>query len=265
MRNIIFWSSASGKSGTSNNMLAVSTMTAVLYSLKTLLVQYDKKSSPLSMAFEGGKNINALNEEFSFYNRKGLDEIWDKSKIKKIEKDIISDNTVNVRHTNLFYMPSSKKQEELFDERFVKMLLEGMKDFESINFIDCANGKSKLTETLFCNTDIIVVNIFQGMEYLDEIMEDWRIREKAIFIVGRYDGNSKDNLTKIRHKYNISKDSIGVIPYNIHFHDAIKDGKLVPFITRGIFSKKTDADYDFIMELYHTTNMILRKAGYEGI
>ncbi len=55
MRNIIFWSSASGKSGTSNNMLAVSTMTAVLYSLKTLLVQFDKKSSPLSMAFEGGK------------------------------------------------------------------------------------------------------------------------------------------------------------------------------------------------------------------
>lgn len=265
MRNITFWSSASGKSGTSNNMLAVSTMASVLYSLKTLLVQLDKKSSPLSLAFEGGRNINALNEEFSFYNRKGLDEIWDKSKIKKIEKEIISDNTVNVRHTNLFYMPSSQKQEEVFDERFIKMLLEGIKDFESVNFIDCANGKNELTEPLFRDTDIIAVNLFQGMDCLDEIMEDWKIREKALFIVGRYDENSKDSVSKIRHKYNISKDSIGVVPYNIHFHDAVNDGKLVQFITRGIFSKKTDADYGFIMELYHTTNMILRKAGYEGI
>ena len=79
------------------------------------------------------------------------------------------------------------------------------------------------------------------------------------------DNDSKDNIHNIRRKYNISKDAIGVVPYNIHFHDAMNNGKLVQFITRGIFSRKTDVDYDFIMELYHTTNMILRKAGYEGI
>ena len=246
-------------------MLAISTMASVLYSLKTLLVQFDKRSRPLSLAFESGKNINALNEEFSFYNKKGLDEVRDKAKIKKIEKDVIADNTVNVRHTNLYYMPSSKKPEDEFDESFLQMLLDGMRAFESINFIDCCNGKNKMIDALSQNTDIIVVNLFQGMDCLDEIMEDWNIREKALFVVGRYDSHSRDNLYNIRRKYNISKDSIGVIPYNIHFHDALNDGRLVQFITKGIFSKKTDVDYDFIMELYHTTNMILRKAGYEGI
>lgn len=185
-------------------MLAISTMASVLYSLKTLLVQFDRESNPLSQAFEGGKNTNALNEEFSFYNKKGLDEIWDKSKIKKIEKDIISDNTVNVRHTNLYYMPSSKKVEKEFDERFIRMLLEGMKDFESINFIDCVNGRNEIMNTLLRDTDIIVVNIFQGMDCLDEIMEDHLIREKALFVVGRYDGSSQDNLPNIRRRYNIS-------------------------------------------------------------
>lgn len=246
-------------------MLAISTMASVLYSLKTLLVQFDKRSKPLSLAFEGGKNINALNEEFSFYNKKGLDEVWDKAKIKKIEKDVIADNTVNVKHTNLYYMPSSKKTEEEFDENFLQMLLEGIREFESINFIDCCNGKNKMIDTLSKNTDIIVVNLFQGMDCIDELMENWDIREKALFVVGRYDCHSRDNLYNIRRKYNISKDSIGVIPYNIHFHDALNDGRLVQFITKGIFSKKTDVDYDFIMELYNTTNMILRKAGYEGI
>lgn len=250
-------------------MLAISTMASVLYSLKTLLIQFDRESNPLNQAFETGKNRNALNEEFSFYNKKGLDEVWDKSKLKKIGKSVIADNTVNVKHTNLYYMPPSRKTEgELkteFDERFVKMLLEEMSALESVNFIDCMNGKNEIMNTLFQDTDIIVVNLFQGMDCLDEIMEDRNVREKALFVVGRYDNDSKDNIHNIRRKYNISKDAIGVVPYNIHFHDAMNNGKLVQFITRGIFSRKTDVDYDFIMELYHTTNMILRKAGYEGI
>lgn len=232
-------------------------------------MQFDRESTPLTQAFEGGKHTNTLNEEFSFYNKKGLDEVLEKAKVKKIGKNVISDNTVNVRHTNLYYMPPSAKTgfelETAVDSDFVKVFFEGMGSFESLNFIDCVNGKSAIGEILLDSSDIIVVNLFQGMDCLDEILEDSRIREKALFVVGRYDQNSRDSVQNIRRKYNIAKDSIGVIPYNIHFHDAVSEGKLVQFITRGIFSKKTDVDYDFIMEVYHTTNMILRKAGYEGI
>lgn len=269
MKNITFWSNASGKSGTSGNMLAVSTMTTVLYSLKTLLVQLDKESNPLTLAFESGKNNNLLNEEFSFYNRKGLDEVCDKSKIMPIGKSEIHDNSVNVKHTNLYYMPPSrKKQSELEKElssEFLEGFLQGMKGFESINFIDCMHGKSEVRDILFQNSDLIVVNLFQGMEYPEEILENPYIRGKALFVVGRYDANSRENIENIRRKYNIEKDCIGVVPYNIHFHDAINSGKLVPFITKGIFCKKGDVNYSFIMELFNTTNMILRRAGYEGL
>jgi hypothetical protein len=250
-------------------MLAVSTMASLLYSLKTLLVQFDGESYPLTQAFGGIRNQNALNEEFSFYNRKGLDEVWDKAQVCKIGKEEIDDNVVNVRHTNLYYMPPSRRsqteQKTEFNDAFLKMLLNGMESFESINFIDCMKGKHPLQERLFADCDIIVVNLFQGMDYLDEIMDNMDIRKKAVFVVGRYDKQSRDSLGNIRRKYNIAKDSIGVVPYNIHFHDAVHEGRLVPFITKGIFNKKTDEDYDFIMALYHTTNMILRKAGYEGL
>ena len=83
-------------------MIAVSTMAAVLYSLKTTLVQFDKESMPLNQAFEDEKHKNMLGEEFSFYNRKGLDEVLEKSRLEKVEKSVITNNLVNVKHTNLY-------------------------------------------------------------------------------------------------------------------------------------------------------------------
>ncbi len=269
MKNIMFWSNASGKSGTSGNMLAISTMSTVLYSLKTLLVQFDKDSNPLTRAFENGRKSNLLKEEFSFYNRKGLDEVCEKAKIMNIGREEILDNTVHVKHTNLYYMPPSRKsQEELcreLDGKFLKDLLQGMKAFESINFIDCMNGKNELSEQMFEDCDMIVVNLFQGMDYPEEILENPYIRGKSLFVIGRYDELSYDSLDNIRRKYNIDKECIGVVPYNIRFHDAMNSGKLIPFITKGIFTKKGETDYSFIIELFHTTNMILRRAGYEGL
>lgn len=269
MKNIVFWSSAQGKSGTSGNTLAVSTMSAVLYSIKTLLVQLDKNSRPITDAFESGRNPNALNEEFCFYNKKGLDELIDKSKMNLIGKEVLKDNTVHIKNTNLFYMPPSRKQstqlEEDLDRKILQNIVKGMKDFGAINFIDCMNGKNTVSELLLEKGDIIVVNMFQGMEYPEEILENPKLREKALFIVGRYDDNSRDNINNIKKKYNISSEYIGVIPYNIHFHDAINAGRIVPFMTRGIFAKKTDEDFEFINSVFNTTNMILRKAGYESI
>ena len=207
-------------------MIAVSTMAAVLYSLKTTLVQFDKESMPLNQAFEDEKHKNMLGEEFSFYNRKGLDEV------------------LNVKHTNLYYMPPSAKTdlelEESLDEHFIHMFFSGMKHFKSLNFIDGINGTGEISETLLRNSDLIVVNLYQGMDGIEEILENQLVREKGIFIVGRYDQHSRETLQNMRRKYNIAREAIGIIPYNIHFHDAVLD-------------------------LYHTTNMILRRAGYEGI
>lgn len=269
MKNITFWSSVSGRSGTSGNMLAVSTMSTVLYSLRTHLIPFNGEDRMLHQAFQSGRQENILNEEYHFYNRKGLDEMYDKSKIKKLGREEIEDNLVRVRHTNLYYLPGSKKdmeeQKALFDASFVKMLLSGMERMNSLNFMDCIHGRNEIQNRLFQNSDLIVVNLCQGMEGLDELMEEPVIREKAIFIIGRYDENSIENVANIRRKYNIPKECIGVIPYNIHFHDALCKGNLVPFISKGIFHKRGDMDYHFIMELFHTTNMILRKAGYEGI
>lgn len=104
---------------------------------------------------------------FLFYNRKGLDEVLEKSRLEKVEKSVITNNLVNVKHTNLYYMPPSAKTdlelEESLDEHFIHMFFSGMKHFKSLNFIDGINGTGEISETLLRNSDLIVVNLYQGM------------------------------------------------------------------------------------------------------
>ena len=64
--NIAFWSNVTGRGATSGNMLAVSTMASVLYSLKTVLVQTDRMSRQIDEVIEGRKTENVKNEEFQF-------------------------------------------------------------------------------------------------------------------------------------------------------------------------------------------------------
>ena len=80
--NIAFWSNVAGKSATSSNMLAVGTMTSLLYSLKVVLLQFDYCSKSIDSVLEGKRDGLILNDTFSYYNQKGIDDLFDK--VKKI-------------------------------------------------------------------------------------------------------------------------------------------------------------------------------------
>jgi hypothetical protein len=111
-------------------------------------------------------------------------------------------------------------------------------------------------------SDVIVVNLCQGINDIESIMMEEGLRRKMVFIVGKYDNESNENISVIRKKYNISKDDICAIPYNIRFHDALNEGRIVDFISKGLYVKRNDGNFDFINNVYKATNMILQKAGY---
>lgn len=267
--NIVFWSSLKGKGATSGNMLAVGTMSAILYSLKTVLVQTDKKSKAIEEVFEGKKTENMINDEFYFYSKKGIDEIIDRGKMNIINDEIISTNLINVKHTNLFFIPSSHEDEtnlSLEEQTSIyNVFMKELNGLGNINFWDISNGNSILSSEIAKNSDVLVINICQNSDYSKICINDEEVMKKAVFLVGRYDYASRENLYSICKKMGIKREKIGVIPYNIQFHDAINEGRLVPFIMKNIFSKKHDMNFEFINSLFKSTNLILKAAGVEGI
>ena len=112
------------------------------------------------------------------------------------------------------------------------------------------------------DADVVVVNISQGMN-IKELNIDKDILKKAVFIIGKYDEESEENVAIIRQKYGIDRKNIAVIPYNIHFHDAIHGGKIVSFLSKCMNPRGDSEDITFINNVFLATDMVLRKAGYD--
>ncbi len=264
--NIAFWSSVAGKSATSGNMLAVSTMTSLLYSLKVVLLQLDYNSKSIDSVLEGKKDDMVINDTFSYYNQKGVDDLFDKIKLDNICEEDIIDNLVSVKDTSMYYIPSSKQiclgLEERETGKNLEIIMSMLSSVGDINFIDNINGTKTLSKKILRHADVVVCNVHQGLNELSEILENEKLLKKTVFLVGRYDSASRDNISNIRKKYGVKKDQIAVIPYNIGYHDSIQEGKVVSFISKNIYSKRTDNNFDFISNLFNATNMILKKAGY---
>ncbi len=267
--NIVFWSNSSGRSATSGNMLAVSVMSSVFYSIKTLLLQMDRESRALDDVFEGRKEESLVNDEFSFYNKKGFDQVLENTRLSILNEAIIESNIINIKHTNIHYMPISKKSHEGIDEEekinIVSKIADQLNTMDKINFWDIENGNDNISKKMLQKADVVVVNRAQEIILNDKTIEDEEILKKSVFLIGRYDNTSKVNVNVIRKKYGISKENIATIPYSIGFHDAIYEGKVVPFLMKNIFSKKQDDNFEFINGVYNATNLVLRKAGIDGI
>lgn len=264
--NIVFWSKASGKGATSGNMLAVSIMSSLVYSVKGILVQLDYCSRSIDDVFNNRKQTNLIMEEYAYYNQKGIDELLDKNQIKEIDVSDVRENVIPVKNTNMSYLPTSRRIRSGINEKEIvsasKTLMNLLNQAGQYNFIDCINGDRPVSRSIIKSADVVVINICQGMN-IDDIVRDKALMKKAVFLVGRYDENSNDNVAGIRKRYGIDKDSIGVIPYNIGFHDSIEEGKVVPYLIKHISARRTDENFAFINSVFRSANMVLRKAGFD--
>lgn len=263
--NIAFWSMTSGRSATSCNMLAVSLMSTIAYSVKGTLVQVDQFSMALDDVFSERRQTNLLMEEYAYYSKKGFDRLVDKSQLEDIGVEDLIENVVPVKDTLINYLPVSKRTSIGLNNReyvnSTKKILEILNSMEQLNFIDCINGDTPVSRAVLRNADVVVVNLCQGMN-LRNLDLDKDMLKKIVFLVGKYDEESNENVAQIRQKYGIDRNDIAVIPYNIQFHDAIHEGKLVSYISKSMNARMANENLSFINNVYLATNMILRKAGY---
>lgn len=265
--NIAFWSMTSGRGATSGNMLAVSVMSSLAYSIQETLVQIDQHSRSVDDVFGERRQTNLLMEEYSYYSKKGLDSLIDKCQLDELSLKDLDENIVPVKDTFISYIPVSKRTTIGINNReltyFSKKIFEVLNQSNQLNFIDCINGETPVSKTILREADVVVINLSQGMT-LSSLNIDKEILKKSVFLIGKYDENSKENISHISKKYGIDRSDIAIIPYNIQFNDAIHEGKIVSYISKSMNSRINDENVDFINKVFLATNMILRKAGYDN-
>lgn len=265
--NIVFWSKYQRECATSGNMLAVSIMSSLVYSANGILVQLDNRSRSIDEVLNGQSNRNHLMEEYIYYNQRGIDKIFDRSREKDIDISDIRDNIISVKDTNMEYIPATKKMKLDLKIRELnassKSLMNLLNRMGRYNFIDCPNGDRPVSNIMLKNADLIVINMCQNMD-IEDILKNPKLMKKTVFLVGKYHEDGKNSLLDIRNKYGIERESIGAIPYNEGFHRAIEEGMVIPFLTRYISVGREGKNFDFINSVYKCTDMILKKAGFDG-
>lgn len=263
--NIAFMGVKAGKSAVSYNLLAISTMAAVKYNLDVSVMQSNYDMNRIENAFMPVSSMICMKEDFAYYKRQGIDEMID-GIIMRREGDLYEDALVKVNNTTLSYLPSTSETSSCVYERECEKVVDTLSSIirkgNRITFVDCGVGKSVIDKNFLEKSDLIVVNLEQDNQPITkEMSEDRSFMEKCVFVVGRYDSDSRYNLRTIKSKYRIDGKSICAIPYNISFKDSVLEGRLVDFINRNIDCEIYDDNYEFISGVDFATRMVLRKAG----
>ncbi len=280
--NVVFWSTAQGKCGTTHNMMAVALTASLLYPMKSVLIHtgtdsfvweknYSLKRGRLynkeryARGGAGPRGLGILSEDFSYYGAAGLDDIIESSRLKNVSENMIYENMLKISSTS-FYIPSSRRIGTGIrsDEAAMKMpdIMKRLDSLSDICFIDAKTGKDKVSWSILDAADIIVINICQNCFSMDEYGQiPQSVRNKSIYVIGRYDDNSKSGIDDIRKKFKIDKDKLGAIPYSILYSDAINAGSAVGFLEKSIQAGKSGRS-PFMDGVCKTVGMVLKKAGY---
>ncbi|MFZ5988345.1 MAG: hypothetical protein ACOYWZ_14630 [Bacillota bacterium] len=261
---IAFWSNVHGQTATTSNMVAVALMTALEYRLKVLITHnhFDKSTLESSLM-----DRRYLRNELTELSDSGIDALSRFIKFNKVDKESIVNYTTTLLRNKLDLLTgTTNTNRELYMNDLndvIDLILSSAQEFYDLILIDVSSGRNELSSKILEHSQMIVVNLNQNINVLDEFFEEYKdIADKCVFLLGRYDNDSRLNVNNIKRRYSIKK-NIAVIPYNIEFSDACSEGKAIDFFMKNLRVKKDDGNYYFIEEVRNAVKMLLTGAGID--
>ena len=143
-------------------------------------------------------------------------------------------------------------------------LFQIINKISDLTFVQCDSSESIVSKKILKEADLVVVNLPQNPANFLQILKSNEFQsDNLVFLIGQYNEDSKYHFNNIRRKFHIQKENIGVIPYNVDFMDSLIGGKTIEFLERNRDCRKQDYNYYFMQELRTSTNMILKKVGFD--
>lgn len=267
--NIVFWSPLCGHGATTSNLTCMAIMSSLLYSLRTVSFQSGFSNNYLDQTFLGGREYTQyVNEEFRCYADKGIDGVISSMALNTFVREEMEDYLVEIVKDLNYYIPATKRSsEEVFNDRMITglpQLLESCGSMFDITFVDHQGSSGKLSDIVFQNADMCVINLNQNPELIHYAKEQFGklgCTCKVMYIIGRYDESNRYTADHIAAKFHIPKSDIGVIPYNSEFMEAVLSGFTKKFLRDNLNCTRRSFNYNFMLEVRRLTEKLLVKAG----
>lgn len=255
---VTFWSNFH-QSGTTSNAAALSVMIALEYRLRLLITHDQYERSGLETTFLDRQYVK---NELKNSRDIGIDALSGFVRYNKPDKENILTFTTTLINKKLDMLPGTTiTNKELYIRDMsdvIVNLLAAVNETYDLVMID-ASGENELNDIIIEQSNIIAVNLTQNYNALEHFFSRYgKLAERCVFILGRYDKDSRLNSQNIIRRYGL-KDKLVTIPYNIEFSDACMNGKLIDFLMRNLKAGKDDVNYELISGLRSAAEFLLRK------
>lgn len=257
---IAFWSNTRGKNGVTSNLTCVSIMGAIDGTRKTLLLENHYNINNLENALIK-QDRTMVKEESYFYNQIGLDSLIKRVHSRMVNESSVQEASISLMNGTMHYIPQSHiSNKEFFEYEFnqvIHPLFRVLEDFGDVVYVDTAGCDHLSSKVILNEADLVVVNLSQNPLILSNYFKNYSsLHEKAVYLIGNYNPDSRFNLKNIIRMYHIDKNKIAVIPYNIEYKDAVAEGNAIRFLMRNFDCGKEEPNYYFIREVKKAVNMI---------
>ena len=130
---------------------------------------------------------------------------------------------------------------------------------EEILFIDTAFS-SRSTQVILQEADLVVVILTQEAYGIERFLEEYRaLLDKSVFLIGSYQKTSDWTVNYFEKKYHLSKEKIGLIPWNEEYAQALREGRVIQFFTQYFRCNRNHANYQFMKESKKAAAMLYQK------
>lgn len=262
---IAFWSNGGNNMCVTSNMACITSMISLKNSGMTreiLLENHFNSRKGLEAVLVQQERLDFLRETGGYYVKYGLEYILKRIFTGETHDEIVKNSTINLLLSNMFLLPSGMVfNKEVFNYDFSLVHNELFKMLERIGdyvFIDTESNQNLSTKQILYDADIVVVNLSQDPKNIYDFFENYTsLKEKAMYIIGRYQPEKRWTRKRICYEYNIPMNRIGVIPYNVEFNDALEHGKMQHFLNYNYTGRvRLENDY-FMRQCRKSTDMVL--------
>jgi len=193
----------------------------------------------------------------------GIDVLFRNQMVNNITPDTIKNAAISYYSEHLHFIPGTTKGNLLQYNQNLKDLFpaiyETSEKIYDFVFIDAPDGYGEATQMLLNESDCIVVNLPPYKPVIDDYFNKYHLpSEKLLYLIGRYDRNSRYNIRNLVRSFNSMRNKIAAVPYNVGFMDALSDAEIIRYLQKNYIEPVGDNEY-FIKEVEKAGNLINKK------
>lgn len=258
---IAFWSSQRGGCGVTTNLACIAAMSAISGMGRSILLENHYSLNSLGSILLSPEKISVLREKGEYYNKYGIEYLLKRLYSGEPGDVLIHKASIPLLYSSVFYLPQSYiVNREVFNYEFELVrteLFRCLEQFSDIVFIDTETNGNFSSIAILQEVDLIVVNLSQDIGIWENFFENYRsLLDKSVFLIGQYRPEYGWDMTRIRRKFQVPRNRIGVVPYNMELQSAMGDGRTLQFLNRNYLRNSQPENELLMRELKRSATML---------